>query len=203
MGAVKWVPKIGLRGGGIITLVFLWLCKPACCVSTEGATLQVANVCPHLGDSRSGIASPDFVARSRREQETQTICCRLCSGAPGQPHCLASPANICHSTALKSLLWGLLARILSPYLLLQGLAWEATQSHSSGAGLQGPHHSRIWLIHTWSGHDSIWLTLFKIWYRTPYSQTHLEWRKMTLNSWPSLPAEFWDYRHPPPCLPRD
>lgn len=49
---------------------------------------------------------------------------------------------------LKSLLWGLLARILDPHrLLLQGLAWEATQSHSSGASLQwGPHHGRIRFI---------------------------------------------------------
>lgn len=124
MGAVKWVPQICLRCEEVITPVFLWECKPACCVSAEGIIPSGKRLPKCLCDSSSLIVSLVFVVRPRREYETICYCLQI-SGASGKPHCLCNSDNTCHGSALKSLLW----EILSPHLLLlQRLAREATKA---------------------------------------------------------------------------
>lgn len=139
---------------------------------------------------------------AEENMKTQTICWHLqISGAPGKSLCLSDPDSICHSTALKSPLWELLARSQSSSPFAAGVGMGGhLEPHCSGESLLwGPHDARRWFSPL-SGHDSIGLTL--CWYRFSCSQIDLEWREMTLTSWASclLPTESRDYRHPSPYL---
>lgn len=125
---------------------------------------------------------------AEENMKTQTICWHLqISGAPGKPLCLSDPDSICHSTALKSPLWELLARSQSSSPFAAGVGMGGhLEPHCSGESLLwGPHDARRWFSPL-SDHDSMgWL----------FVDTDSHVARLTLSGgkwpWPPKPLAFY------------